>query len=523
MRAMNEDSPTTRSRITRRRFFLEASVTSFTLALQPGFQHLLAEGPSAVYQNPIMGGDHPDASPIRVGDDFYLTHSSFDYAPGLLIWHSRDLVNWTPVAAALLRYYGSIWAPYLCEHAGHFYIYFPANNRIHVVHAAHPAGPWSEPIDLGIDAIDPAHIAEGGRRFLYINGGQMVELTADGLGVKAAPRKVFAPWPLPQSTRIECTCLEGPKLLEHHGYFYLNVAEGGTGGPATSHSVISARSQHAEGPWEFSPYNPVVHTQSRDDRWLSVGHGRLVDTPDGRWYMTVHSYENGYRTLGRQLLLLPVEWTSDGWFHVSPEIAVDSSIPMPVRGAKQLAFSDPSDHFDQPKLGLQWGFWHEYDPARFETGKGLLKLAARGKALSDSSVLTNPVGGHSYTVEVEVSVEPGCEAGLLLFYDPQHATGITISSTGLHVRVGNGLTFDHADTALTSATLRIVNDCQEVDFYFRVNGQTWQRTEESAEISGMHHNVLGGFLDVRPALCAWGEKSATFKRFRYWPNVNLPQ
>jgi xylan 1,4-beta-xylosidase len=518
---MNENFTTDLSTITRRLFFRNASIASFALALQPSFQQLLAEGTDTVYRNPIMGGDHPDASPIRVGDDFYLTHSSFDYAPGLLIWHSKDLVNWRPVAAALLRYYGSIWAPYLCEYAGTFFIYFPANNQIHVVHAAHPTGPWSEPIDLGVSAIDPAHIAENGRRFLYTNGGQMVELTPDGLGVKSAPRTVFAPWRIPGSTRIECTCLEGPKLLEHNGYFYLNVAEGGTGGPATSHSVISARSRHAEGPWEFSPYNPIVHTQSREDRWLNLGHGRLVDTAAGRWYMTVHSYENGYRTLGRQLLLQPIEWTADGWFRVAPEIAADSAIPMPVPGTSQQAFADPSDDFDSPKLGLQWSFWHEYDPGRFETGKKFLRLAARGKNLEETSVLTNPVGGHSYTVEVEVEVEMGCEAGLLLFYNPEHATGITLSSKGIHVRVGNGLTFDHSNST-TRATLRIVNDRQEIDFYFRVDGQTWQRTEESAEISGMHHNVLGAFLDVRPALCAWGANSATFKKFRYWPQVDLP-
>jgi xylan 1,4-beta-xylosidase len=180
---MDDNRQSSQGVITRRRFFRNVSGTCIALSLQPQFQRLFAQEQQAVYHNPIMGGDHPDASAIRVGDDFYLTHSSFDYAPGLLIWHSRDLINWRPVAAALLRYYGSIWAPYLCEYGGHFYIYFPANNRIQVVHAAHPTGPWSEPIDLGIAAIDPAHIAENGRRFLYTNGGQMVELTPDGLGV----------------------------------------------------------------------------------------------------------------------------------------------------------------------------------------------------------------------------------------------------------------------------------------------------------------------------------------------------
>lgn len=492
------------------------------LALQPAIPNASAQTPNAVYRNPIMGGDHPDASPIRVGNEFYLTHSSFDYTPGLLIWHSTDLVNWKPVAAALRRFYGSVWAPYLCEYNGHFYIYFPAANQILVTHAERPEGPWSEPVSLGIDAIDPAQVAENGRRFLYTNGGQMVELAADGLAVKSAPRHVYGPWPIPSAARIECTCLEGPKLLEHDGYFYLNVAEGGTAGPGTSHSVVSMRSRHAEGPWEFSPHNPIVHTQSRADRWLSLGHGRLVDTAGGKWYMTAHSYENGYRTLGRQLLLLPVEWTPDGWFRVPPAVAADSAIPMPVPGSVQKAFPDPSDSFESPSLGLQWGFWHEYDPGRFETGKRYLQLAARGKRLEDSPLLTTPVGGHSYTVEVDVELDAGCEAGLWLFYDPAHAAGIMLGPQGLKVRVGNGLTFTHDELMSPRALLRIVNDRQELDFYYRFPGQSWKRTEESAEISGMHHNVIGGFLDVRPALSSWGSGSARFRSFRYWQEVKLP-
>jgi xylan 1,4-beta-xylosidase len=312
--------------ITRRRFVQNSALVSASLALP---HSLFAQAGSATYHNPILGGDHPDASPIRVGDDFFMTHSSFDYAPGLLIWHSRDLINWRTAAAALHRYHGSVWAPYLCEYQGHFYIYFPADNRLRVVHADHPTGPWSDPVDLGISAIDPAHIGEKGRRFLYMAGGQMAELTSDGLAVKTAPRVVFEPWPMPTPPRMECTCLEAPKILEHNGYYYLNVAEGGTGGPATSHSVISARSRHADGPWEFSPH-PVVRTASREDRWMSVGHGRLVDTPDGKWYMTVHSYENGYRTLGRQLLLLPIEWTADGWFRV-PEVRTRLAVGLLAR------------------------------------------------------------------------------------------------------------------------------------------------------------------------------------------------
>jgi beta-xylosidase len=195
---------------------------------------------------------------------------------------------------------------------------------------------------------------------------------------------------------------------------------------------------------------------------------------------------------------------------------------MPVAGSGQLAFPDPSDTFSTPELGLQWGFWHEYDPKRFDTGKGLLRLAARGTSLQDTSVLTTAVGGHSYTVEVDVEIEPGCEAGLLLFYNPEHASGITLSANGINVRLANGLIADSYKKPVTRATLRIVNDDQELDFYFRLPDQPWQRTPESAEISGLHHNVLGGFLDLRPALSAWGAGNARFRNFRYWPEVKLP-
>ena len=503
--------------LTRRQFTLSAAVCA--LATRASFTPAQSNG---FYRNPILGGDHPDGSPIRVGSDFYLTHSSFNYAPGLLIWHSRDLINWQPVAAALSNYYGIIWAPYLCEYQGHFYIYFPAGGVLKVVHAAHPEGPWSEPVDLGIKAIDPAHIAENGRRFLYMAGGRMAELNADGLSVKVQPRTVFEAWPMPADIRMECTCLEGPKVIEHNGYFYLNVAEGGTAGPSTSHSVVSARSRHADGPWEFSPYNPIVHTKSRDDRWLSLGHGRLVDTPEGKWFITSHAYENGYRTLGRQLLLLPIEWTADGWFRVPEGITADSAIPMPIPGATQQPFLDPSDNFSTPELGLQWGFWHEFDPARFTTGNGALTLQARGKSLADTSALTTPVGGHSYTVEVDCEISAGCASGLLLFYDPTHATGILIDAEGIGVRIANSVAPSRDHVGATRATLRVVNDRQEIDFYFRLPGQSWQKTEESAEISGMNHNVLNGFLDVRPAVFATGSGQATFRNFRYWAEIKVP-
>jgi xylan 1,4-beta-xylosidase len=285
-----------------------------------------------VYLNPIVGGNHPDAGAIRVCNDFYITHTSFSYTPGLIIMTSQDLVNWRSVGSALNRFYGEIWAPYLCECAGHYYIYFPNNGYLQVVHAPSPVGPWSDPISLNIKGIDPAHIATpDGRRFLYMAGGSIAELAADGLSLITAPRRIFLPWPIPADWRVQCQCLEAPKVTFRNDYYYLTVAEGGTAGPPTSHMVISARSRNVDGPWEYSPYNPIIHTKSKEEKWWSTGHGRLIDDTKDGWWMTFHGYENGYRTLGRSTLLLPVEWTADKWFR----------IPKGVSAGQQLAHSTP--------------------------------------------------------------------------------------------------------------------------------------------------------------------------------------
>jgi xylan 1,4-beta-xylosidase len=171
---------------------------------------------------------------------------------------------------------------------------------------------------------------------------------------------------------------------------------------------------------------------------------------------------------------------------------------------------------------LQWAFWHEFDPARITTGNGALILQAKGDSLANTSALTTPVGGHAYTIEMDIEVTPGCASGLLLFYDPLHATGILLDDDGIGVRIANGYVPSRKNKGATRATLRVVNDSQECDFYYLIPGQSWQKAEESSEIAGMHHNVLGGFLDTRPAVIATGRGQATFRSFRYWPQVKVP-
>lgn len=209
---------------------------------------------NGMYRNPILAGDYADPSVVRVGDDYYMTHSNFKFAPGLLIWHSKDLVNWEPIAKALTDYAGDVWAPDLTYYKDRFYIYAPINEEIMVLTATHPHGPWSDPQKVGVQGIDPGHVADSnGNRYLFFSDGYMVELAGDGLSAVGTPRKVYDGWPFPKEWVVEGNFMESPKLTFHNGYFYLTVAQGGTSGPSTSHMVASARSKEPWGPYEHSP------------------------------------------------------------------------------------------------------------------------------------------------------------------------------------------------------------------------------------------------------------------------------
>ena len=253
------------------------------------------------YMNPVLSGDYADPSVLRVGEDYYLTHSSFTFAPGMLIWHSKDLVNWRPICKALDSYIGDIWAPDFIEHNGHFYIYVPIDGKIMAITAPSPEGPWSNPVDLGLQAIDPGHVVDkDGNRYLHTGGGYMTKLSDDGLSIAGETIKVYEGWKFPEEWIVEGNFLESPKLFYRNGYYYLTSAQGGSSGPPTSHMVVSARSLTPWGPFENSPYNPIIRTQSREERWYSKGHGTLVDTPDDDWWILFHAYEKGSYTLGRQ-------------------------------------------------------------------------------------------------------------------------------------------------------------------------------------------------------------------------------
>lgn len=474
------------------------------------------------FLNPIMSGDHPDPSILKDGEDYYMTFSSFESVPGIHIWHSRDLVNWQPVVAALTKNIGSVWAPELCKHGDRYFVYIPARfpeyRSSYVIWADHIEGPWSEPIDLKLPAhIDPGHIVgEDGKRYLFLSGGDRVRLTDDGLATDGAPEHVYDPWRYPEDWIVEGFAPEGPKVLRHGEYFYMITAVGGTSGPPTGHMVIAARSKSINGPWENCPHNPIVRTVSGAEKWWSRGHATLVEGPAGDWWMVYHGYENAYWTLGRQTLLDPIELTADGWF-----VAKGGDLASPLakpRGGEALPHGMAlSDDFSTDKFGLQWSFYapEQDEKARLSRANGILTMRSKGTAPSNCSPLTFVQGDQAYELQVEIEVDDGVTAGLILFYDRELYAGVGFDSQR-YVTHQYGIERGRpANTNGRRMFMRLTNAYNVVRIDTSPDGVNWRRFDRHMEVSGYNQNVRNGFMMLRPAIYAAGEGNARFRNFKF--------
>jgi beta-xylosidase len=487
----------------------------------------IADLGNGTFLNPLMSGDHPDPTILKDGNDYYMTFSTFDSYPGLVIWHSRDLVNWTPVTAALTRNIGSVWAPELIKHKGRFFLYIPTKKTAApgskttswVIWADDIKGPWSDPVDLDLpNHIDPGHaVGEDGSRWLFLSGGDRVRLSDDGLAKAGPVEHVYDPWRYPDDWVVEGFAPEGPKITRRGGYFYLITAVGGTAGPPTGHMVIAARSRSINGPWENCPNNPLVRTTDLAEKWWSRGHATLVEGPDGSWWSVYHGYENGFWTLGRQTLLDPVEWTADGWFRMK---GGDLSRPIAKpKGGSAVRHGLPlSDDFARLRLGEKWNF---FKPAPDETDRarvagGTLLLAARGKAPSDSSPLLLIAGDQAYRFECDIEIEEGGTAGLILFYDDKLYAGLGFDEKRFVTHQYGIERGRPANPHGRRMRMRVTNDRHIVTYDTSGDGgRTWKRFDRGMEVSGYHHNVRGGFLMLRPGLYSAGAGTARFSNFTF--------
>ncbi|MFI5823521.1 glycoside hydrolase family 43 protein [Streptomyces rishiriensis] len=350
----------------------------------------------ATFPNPVIPGFHPDPSVCRVGDDYYVVCSSFEYFPGIPVFHSRDLIHWTQIGNALDRpsqlrlpadapSSGGIYAPTLRHHDGRFWLIVTnvtdgGGNMLFT--ATDPAGPWSDPIRLpGVPGIDP-DLAwdEDGVCWCTVAGVSQVRIDPYTGETSETPRKLWSGAP-------DAKAPEAPHLYRIGDHWYLLIAEGGT---ERCHGVSIARGRTPDGPFEPCPANPILTHRGTDHPVQNTGHADLVQGPDGSWWMVVLGVRPrggtpGWHVLGRETFLTPVTWV-DGW----PVVArVTTELPAPSWPLVPGPVEPVRDDFDLSELRPQWISVRDR-PAEHCTTKersGWLTLRARGVSLDDPDVV----------------------------------------------------------------------------------------------------------------------------------------
>lgn len=393
------------------------------------------------YRNPVLPGFHPDPSVCRVGEDFYLVTSSFHCAPGLPLYHSRDLVHWQPVGHAMgrpeqLDLQGcpsslGLFAATLRYHAGRFWLVgtHVGLRRNFLVSAEHIAGPWSDPLWLDWPGIDPSLFFDDadGRCWLTGNGGFLGD-EPKGIyqaefdphsGQFLSPRRLI--W-----AGTGAKAPEGPHLYRQGGWVHLLIAEGGT---ESGHLVSSARSRSPDGPFEANPHNPVLSHRSLDHPLQATGHADLVQLADGHWWAVLLCHRPAplpfapaRHHLGRETVLAPVHWTDEGWPQIgAPAGRVELEMAAPDLPAASLPV--PQDDLSQGRAPLHWLGMRALPPARvrFDELPGVLVLHGSATALDGTDGLVF-IGRRQQHFDCAVAVrlrfvptQPGDEAGLTAY------------------------------------------------------------------------------------------------------------
>lgn len=393
-----------------------------------------------MYNNPVQRGFFPDPSVIRVGEDYYMVNSSFQYFPCIPISHSKDLIHWEIIGHAVteseyldlseIKDSHGIWAPDIFYYNNEFYVVatmrlnddfenenYAARQQI-LMKSKKPEGPYSKPVWLDADSIDPSlFVDDDGRKYMVTAKAATIrELSDDFTEIISPPRTAWA------GTGERCA--EGPHIMKKDGYYYAIVAEGGTG---YGHGINVARSTELFGEYEPCPYNPVMRQTDPEKPIQRAGHGKLVEDTNGDWwayYLCGRRNEGNYTTLGRETAMDPVTWTDDGWFLINEGNGPSEKQNMPnlpVCGKTKKSFFDD---FDSDKLNLEWEFVRNPDYSNLSINKERkcnLRIWTGDDnldALGAKNTLLHREHEFKFTAEtkVEFEAEENCRAGLTCYY-----------------------------------------------------------------------------------------------------------
>jgi len=485
------------------------------------------------FKNPVLPGFHADPSVCRAGNDFYLVNSTFQYFPGVPVFHSKDLVNWEQVGNCLTRPSqvdlkgtdgnSGIYAPTIRYNNGRFYMVttvFPSRRHFYVW-TDNPAGEWSEPvvIDFAIGSCDPTLYFEDDKCYFLWKEGDIKICEIDvktgkqlgeihHLGVGLGGR-----YP------------EGPHIYKQDGYYYLLLAEGGT---EHGHHVNILRSKNLFGPYQPNPDNPIMshfNMKMQNSQIQGLGHADLIQAPDSSWWMICLGYRtSGYlqHVMGRETMLAPVRWEQGGWPVVNGDGTLQTDMKcktLPLVAMPKDPIREEFDYIkrDAPKdsyhsLGLPMGWMSlcnpDYSRYSLTERKGWLRLHPSTTNLSETASPTfiarrQTELNFTATAPFDLAhLSEGMQTGITAYAAPlNHYDVVAEKRNGQiiiksNVRLGQ-TSHSEKEFALsgTRAYLRITSD---KDFYYLQASSDGKNFVELAkmEYRFLSTETIGGFTGV---------------------------
>ena len=354
------------------------------------------------FDNPVIAGMAPDPSVCRVGDDYYLVTSTFEYFPGVPVYHSKDLVHWQMIGYSLsrpsqlplirLNRNGGIWAATIRYHDGTFYVVTNNKSEGHgnfFVHTKDPAGSWSDPIALDQGGIDPSlFFDDDGKVYLTTAGSPNCAALICQSEIDIKTGKLLSDIkPLWSGTGGSSP--EGPHLYKINGYYYLMIAEGGT---EYGHSETIARSRSPWGPFEANPRNPILtHRNFKASPIQGTGHADLIQAHDGSWWAVFLGFRPATRLahhLGRETFLAPVTWLDNAWPNINGNGTITPHMEVKTLPQHPQPEAPARDDFSQPRLALPWNFVRNLEVTRWSLAErpGWLRLKGSSVSLDDTEV-----------------------------------------------------------------------------------------------------------------------------------------
>ncbi|MCB9992615.1 MAG: glycoside hydrolase family 43 protein [Hyphomicrobiaceae bacterium] len=416
--------------------------------------------------NPILPGFNPDPSICRVGDDYFIATSTFEWYPGVQIHHSRDLANWKLVTRPLTRKSQldmrgdpdscGIWAPCLTHDGTQFWLVYTDVKRKdgsfkdahnYIVTAPAIEGPWSDPVYVNSSGFDPSlfHDDDGRKWFVNMMWDHRVRpLLFAGIALQEYdPVKKTL---VGERTNIfqgtDLKLVEGPHLYKRGGYYYLLTAEGGTG---YEHACTFARSRHIDGPYELHPLKHIITAKDAPlNKVQRSGHGDIVDTPDGKTYV-VHlmgrpTTQKRRCVLGRETGIQEAEWRDDGWLWVKNGPVPSYEVNLPAARDEEAYWAPKFYDFSAPELDIDFQWLRTPEPDRiFSLAEkpGALRLFGRESIGSwfEQALVARRQQHFNYRAETEIDFSPKDErqmAGLTAYYSRYnfHYVVVTAHSDG---------------------------------------------------------------------------------------------